>query len=82
MKKISGRYITLKYLRELSGAKQEDFGKLLGVTASTYSQKESGKYRFVLEEAEILQKHINETLGKSYTIDDIFLKKLMPIGNE
>jgi transcriptional regulator with XRE-family HTH domain len=42
---------TLKAYRMLKGVKQEKIAEILGITLSTYSNKETGKTQFSLYEA-------------------------------
>lgn len=70
------KYFTLKYLRERTGNKQEDFAKLLGISSGQYSKKENGMQKWFLIECEILRNYINTWLKnkgeKEMSIDDIF----------
>ena len=47
--------LKIKEYRKLNGYKQEDIAKLLSVTQSAYSRKESGKRGFTLNEITILK---------------------------
>lgn len=42
---------TLKSLRAKNGMKQQDLAELIGISVTTYSNKENGMRKFTIEEA-------------------------------
>lgn len=60
----------LRALRELKGMHQTDVADRLGISLHSYSNKETGKREFTLEEA----KKISELFG--LPVDDIFFKQI------
>jgi Predicted transcriptional regulators len=62
------KYEKLKKARIAAGIDQADMGKKLGMQASGYQQKESGKRKFTVPEAVI----IIRTLNRAF--EDIFLE--------
>lgn len=77
--KHRSRYFTLKYLRERTGNKQEDFSKMIGVSCGQYSKKETGNQKWFLSECEILRDYINNWLKNKgeneMSIDEIFFSE-------
>ncbi|MCT4543520.1 MAG: helix-turn-helix domain-containing protein [Vallitalea sp.] len=78
----SKKFHALKYLRELTGSKQEEFAKIIGVTAGQYCKKENGIQPWSLSECKIISDHINNKLHTEYTVDEIFLQTMLPISNK
>lgn len=59
--------------RKLHNLKQEDVAKILNMSKTSYSYKETGKQEFRLNEAKILADYFGTT------IDDIFFTNLVNI---
>ncbi|WP_195938662.1 helix-turn-helix transcriptional regulator [Romboutsia sp. 1001713B170131_170501_G6] len=59
--------------RKLHNLKQEDVAKILNMSKTSYSYKETGKQEFRLNEAKILADYFGTT------IDDIFFNNLVNI---
>ena len=47
--------IKIREYRKLSGYRQEDLAKLLGIKQNTYSKKENGLSRFTVDEITMLK---------------------------
>lgn len=61
----------LLYRKKL-GKKQEDFANILGISIQSYNAKENGKRYFNDKEKVLLKNYINNNLGLSLTIDELF----------
>lgn len=71
----NNKYIELKVNRTRCELNQEEVGKMIGLTASTYAGKENGKIVFTLDEAITISNTINNILKKK-GYDNISLEKL------
>lgn len=60
------RMSSIKAFRESTGKRQEDFARIIGVSAVNYSKKENGSVKFSLEEAKKISTYFNKP------IEDIF----------
>lgn len=54
----------LKILRILNNDKQQEIAKLLGVSLTSYNNKENGKASFTLDEAKVLSDKYKVSLDK------------------
>jgi len=79
---MKGKNLQLKYLREKCGDRQQDFGKIIGVSATQYAKKENGKADFTLTESYLLREYINKKLGIELTVDQIFLQQNFLLSSE
>lgn len=53
---------SVKTFRESLGMKQEEFAKIIGVSAVNYSKKENGLVKFSLNEARQISKHFHRPI--------------------
>lgn len=51
----------LKYQRQRNNLTQKEMGETLGISASTYNQKENGIVKITVEELNIISKKLNIT---------------------
>lgn len=56
----------LKVYRTINEVNQEELAKMIDVTLSTYSKKETGKAVFTLEEARKLAEYFNTTIEELF----------------
>lgn len=63
-------------LRKSFNLSQEDMGKLIGTTSTTYSRKERGEYAFDADEMFIIAKYFDKDMS------DIFLPRSYQNGNK
>lgn len=56
----------LKVYRTMNGINQEELAKMIDVTLSTYSKKETGKAAFTLEEARKLAEYFNTNIEELF----------------
>lgn len=85
-KEVTQKFIKLETIRKRYKLKQEDFGVLLGITKSSYSQKENGKTPFTYNEITLLlwalNKKANDNGDDPLTFEDVFLKEKWQISNK
>lgn len=64
---------TLKAYRMLKGIKQEKIAKILGITLTTYSNKETGKTQFSLDEAKKISDYLNVPIEQLFFAHEVNL---------
>lgn len=64
---------TLKAYRMLKGVKQEKIAEILGITLSTYSNKETGKTQFSLYEAKKISDYLNVPIEQLFFTNEVNL---------
>ena len=69
-------YRELKALRVKHNITQKQIAKILGITPEAYSNKETGKYNFTLEEA------LKISLLFGLPVEDIFKEKIIELTKE
>ena len=57
---------TLKAYRMLKGVKQENIAEILGITWTTYRNKETGKTQFSLDEAKKISDYLNVSIEQLF----------------
>lgn len=66
---------TLKAYRMLKGVKQEDIARILEITLTTYSKKETGKAQFSLYEAKKISDYLNVSIEQLFFTNEVNLMK-------
>lgn len=56
----------IKIYRTMKGINQGELAKVMGITLSTYSKKETGKAVFTLLEAKVLSEYFNTTIEELF----------------
>lgn len=64
---------TLKAYRMLKGVKQENIAEILGITLTTYSNKETGKTQFSLDEAKKISDYLNVPIEQLFFASEVNL---------
>lgn len=64
---------TLKAYRMLKGVKQENIAMMLGVTLTTYSNKETGKTQFSLYEAKKISDYFGIPIEQLFFANEVNL---------
>ncbi|MBY6916003.1 helix-turn-helix transcriptional regulator [Clostridium botulinum] len=64
---------TLKAYRMLKGVKQEAIAEILGITLTTYSNKETGKTQFSLYEAKKISDYLNVSIEQLFFTNEVNL---------
>lgn len=64
---------TLKAYRMLKGVKQENIAEILGITLTTYSNKETGKTQFSLNEAKKISDYLNVPIEQLFFTNEVNL---------